>query len=112
MLEYWKPKITSHLAEALKNDDEPWIMNLASTDYSSGVDFKALGVPVISPRFLEKKNGTLKLVSSIAKKARGLMTRWLIQERIDSPERISEFRLERYKFCASESTPAAPTFVR
>ncbi|OVE77182.1 hypothetical protein BVX99_03410, partial [bacterium F16] len=112
MLDFWKPRITAFLQQAVNVCDTPMIVNLASHEYSAAVDFNEIGVPVFSPRFLETKNGRCKIVSSFAKKARGLMTRWLILNRIQGSAELTGFCEGGYAFSPEHSTAREPTFVR
>jgi cytoplasmic iron level regulating protein YaaA (DUF328/UPF0246 family) len=112
LLACWKEPITKYLRKRLKADSSPLILNLASKEYSNAVNLKALNVPVISPQFLEIRDGEKKMISSFAKKARGIMTRCAIQNGITSPSAITSFAEAGYSYCRDCSTPASPAFVR
>ena len=67
---------------------------------------------VISPCFKDYKNGNYKIISFYAKKARGLMTRWVIQNKVTDHEDLVNFNLDGYKYSKSESTSTVPVFLR
>ncbi|PJB12419.1 MAG: hypothetical protein CO119_06705 [Flavobacteriales bacterium CG_4_9_14_3_um_filter_40_17] len=108
---FWSDKITKTLNSQLDKND--YIINLASKEYFSVVNTKKLKATVISPVFKDYKNGQLKIISFFAKKARGLMTRYLAENHIENPELINEFSLEGYRFSATETkNKNEPVFVR
>ena len=74
------------------------MVNLASQEYFSAIDPQALSVPVVSPVFKDFKNGKYKILSFYAKKARGLMTRYIIENRLTSPEELKAFNLDGYGY--------------
>jgi cytoplasmic iron level regulating protein YaaA (DUF328/UPF0246 family) len=67
---------------------------------------------VVSPVFEDEKNGAFKIISFYAKRARGLMARYVIDHRIDTPEGLTAFDLEGYQFAPKVSTPLQPVFRR
>jgi len=87
-------------------------VNLASTEYFSVVDVKALKVPVITPEFKDYKDGKLKMISFFAKKARGLMVRYIIDTNAQTIEDLKEFNYEGYNFDANLSTEVKLVFTR
>jgi len=107
---FWKDKITKQLNAEL-NEDEVFV-NLASNEYFKAIDLKALKVPVITPVFKELKNGEYKAIMTYAKFARGLMTRFLIENEIKSAEDIKGFNEERYEYNDNLSTENEWVFVR
>nr|MDJ0858453.1 peroxide stress protein YaaA [Dinoroseobacter sp.] len=84
----------------------------ASQEYFGAVDLKALRPAVITPTFLEDRDGTSKTVSFFAKKARGAMARFIVQNRITSPEGLMDFTSGGYRFDPMRSAEATPVFVR
>lgn len=112
LLTFWKPTITRYLQSRLKNQATPWVLNLASKEYSNTVDFRSMNMPTISPQFLEMRDGEVKMISSFAKKARGLMTRWAIQTQVKDPTALREFSKAGYSYRSDRSTPESPVFVR
>lgn len=102
-------KALKEQAEAIGTDT---LVNCASQEYFGAVDTKKLGLRVITPTFLEDKNGKAKIVSFFAKKARGSMARYIITRRLTDPEGIRDFDLGGYQYDAEASTPDAPVFWR
>jgi len=98
LYEFWKLKITSKLNEELAQTGQKELINLASNEYFSAIDTKKLKARIITPAFKEHKDGQYQMVSFFAKKARGLMSRFIIQNRITDPEEMKAFDLEGYYF--------------
>ncbi|MGR3494620.1 peroxide stress protein YaaA [Citreimonas sp.] len=112
LYEYWRDQLSKALnaqAEAVGTDV---LVNCASQEYFGAVPEKALKLRVITPRFMEDKAGTPKIVSFHAKKARGAMARFIVQNRLTDPEALRDFDLGGYAWSAEMSSPDAPTFVR
>ena len=111
LYEVWQKKITNSLNNELK-DDELFI-NLASKEYFKAIDTKKLKVPVITPVFKDLKNGKLKIISFFAKKARGAMVRYIIDEDVNSIEELKGFNYEQYRYSESDSKkPDEFVFIR
>jgi cytoplasmic iron level regulating protein YaaA (DUF328/UPF0246 family) len=91
LVAFWREAVTSHLAERLKGDSEPVIVNLASQEYFKSVDHKALGARIITPVFQDIKDGKARTLFFFAKRARGAMTRWIVDHRVDDPEALKAF---------------------
>ena len=110
LYQYWDKKITNALNEEL-NKDEVFV-NLASNEYFKAVNPKLLKVPVITPVFKDYKNGKLKIISFFAKKARGLMVRYIIDNSIEKAEDLKGFNYEGYAFDANLSSENELVFTR
>jgi cytoplasmic iron level regulating protein YaaA (DUF328/UPF0246 family) len=95
---FWKPTLTEAVAEAVEGHDDPTIINLASTEYSKAVDLKKLGVPVITPKFQDVKNGKARTLFLFAKRARGWMVRWMVEQRATDPEQLKAFDVGGYRY--------------
>lgn len=98
LYEFWRDTISKKLnaqAEAVETDT---LVNCASQEYFGAVDPKALKLRVITPVFMELKGGKPKIVSFFAKKARGSMARFMIQNRLTDAEAIKDFDLGGYKY--------------
>lgn len=93
---FWKEKLTSALNKELKRNE--LFVNLASNEYFSVIDVKKLKVPVITPEFKDYKDGKLKMISFFAKKARGMMVRYIIDNDIETLEGLKGFNYEGYQF--------------
>lgn len=96
LYEFWKLKITTKLNQELAQEQTPVLVNLASNEYFSAIDRKKLKARVITPAFKENKNGDYQMISFFAKRARGLMSRFILQNNIFDPEEIKAFDLEGY----------------
>ncbi len=111
LYEFWKNDITAFLNEELA-DDEPFV-NLASNEYFFAVDAKKLKVPVISPVFKDWKNDKLKIISFFAKKARGTMVRFIIDNEVETLEDIKNFNLDGYLYSKEHTLKEnEPVFIR
>lgn len=110
LYDFWKTTLTKALNKELKKDE--LFLNLASNEYSSAVDFKALKVPVITPEFKDYKDGKLKIISFFAKKARGLMVRYIIDTNAQTIEDLKGFDYEGYQFDANLSKGNTLVFTR
>jgi cytoplasmic iron level regulating protein YaaA (DUF328/UPF0246 family) len=111
LYEYWKDKVTPALNKEMKKEE--LLVNLASNEYFKAIDKKNQEGVLISPVFKDYKNGKLKVISFYAKKARGTMARYLIENKIDSLEGIQAFAMDDYKFSEQETlNENEPVFVR
>lgn len=110
LYEFWKKKLTKALNYELETDE--LFLNLASNEYFSAVDAKALKVPVITPEFKDYKDGKLKMISFYAKKARGLMVRYIIDTNAETIDDLKQFNYEGYAFDANLSKGNTLVFTR
>lgn len=109
LYQFWGTKI----AEQLNSENESGItINLASTEYYKAVDKKTLEGRVITPTFKEFKNGDYKVIMVFAKRARGSMARYIVQNNISNPEQIKLFDTDGYRFDVNQSTENDWVFVR
>lgn len=88
---FWSGDITAHLNAAMEQANSPWLINLASLEYSRVVERKKLRGPWIDIQFKEQSGGALKSVALYAKRARGMMARYLISNRIETVDGIMRF---------------------
>ncbi|MGP9566734.1 peroxide stress protein YaaA [Halomonas sp. AOP5-B2-8] len=109
---YWQPILTPALDEAISESGSNVLVNLASNEYFKAVDTKKLNARIITPVFKDEKNGTFKIISFYAKKARGLMSAWLIKEQINDPDRLQDFTVAGYRFNAASSQGDTFVFTR
>jgi uncharacterized protein len=107
---YWTTKITDYLNAQV--DPKGYLVQLASDEYFKVIDRKKLKPQVIVCDFLENKNGTYKMVSTLAKQARGMMARYIIDERITQPKKLVHFTSGGYQYDATRSQPDHLVFVR
>ncbi|MGR3551883.1 peroxide stress protein YaaA [Pseudooceanicola sp.] len=112
LYDYWGDAPAKALKEQAEKVGTDTLINCASQEYFGAVAVKSLGLRVITPSFLEDKDGTPKMVSFFAKKARGSMARFIVTRRITDPEGIKDFDFGGYAYDAEASTPDAPVFVR
>jgi len=98
LYDFWKVKITDKLNQELAQTGQKLLVNLASNEYFSAIDIRKLNARIITPSFKENKDGKYLIVSFFAKKARGLMSRFIIQNNISDPEEMKAFDLEGYYF--------------
>ena len=112
LYEFWGTTIAETLNRDLDERAPRLLVNLASQEYFGAVDRDVLDARVISPRFLDEKNGSFKVISFFAKKARGAMAAWIIENRVKSARGLTGFDRLGYRYHEARSTPDEPTFVR
>ena len=112
LYEFWGNKIQKNVLNELKDQKSDLLINLASNEYFSALGKLPEDINTISPTFKDYKNGKYKIISFYAKKARGLMARWIIQNKVKDSEDLVKFNVDGYKFSKSESTASAPVFLR
>lgn len=114
LYDFWGSSIAENLNAAI--DQSPGakvLINLASNEYFSAVDTEALEAPIVAPVFLDAKDsGDYKIVSFFAKRARGVMSAWIIQNRINARKALIEFDGMGYSYDAERSHPDQPVFTR
>lgn len=109
---FWGDTITQHLNQALQAQGDDILVNLASDEYFKSVNVKKLNATLIKPVFLDEKNGTFKVISFYAKKARGLMSRFIIKNGLTQVEQLHDFNLEGYFFAEYGATRQELIFKR
>ena len=112
LYQFWGSKVTDHLNAQLKQQASDVVVNLASQEYFKSVQRKGLNACIIDCAFEDCKNGQYKVISFFAKKARGLMARYAVQNRISDAEALKKFSVDGYKFAAKESTTDKWVFRR
>ncbi len=112
LYQFWDPQLTDHLNRRLAAEKTPVLVNLASQEYFKAVQRKALKARVIDCVFEDYKSGQYKIISFLAKRARGLMARYAAQQRIGRPAQLEGFNLEGYAHAPSVSTPERLVFRR
>ena len=111
LYDFWKSKVTNQLKSELAEDE--LIVNLASNEYFSVINSKKVSNKIISPQFKDYKNGTLKIISFYAKKARGLMSRFIIDNNVKSVNEILSFDSGGYSYSKKDTTDELkPVFIR
>jgi cytoplasmic iron level regulating protein YaaA (DUF328/UPF0246 family) len=112
LYDFWGPCVAETLDAALAGHKERTVVNCASQEYFGAVDRDALKAPVVTCRFLEEKDGEARIMSFFAKRARGTMARFAIDNRIERAADLRGFDLDGYRFQPSLSTDDEFTFAR
>lgn len=112
LYQFWGHKITEQLNERFKAQKKKVLVNLASNEYFKAIKPADLDAEIITPVFKEHKDGKYKTVAIYAKKARGMMTNFIIQQRIDSPEKLKTFAEDNYEYSENLSSDKEWIFVR
>ena len=111
LYDFWKSKVTNQLKSELAEDE--LIVNLASNEYFSVINSKKVSNKIISPQFKDFRNGTLKIISFYAKKARGLMSRFIIDNNVKSVNEILSFDSGGYSYSKRDTADELkPVFIR
>ena len=109
---YWQDTIAIALNKQLKKIKSTSLINLASNEYFKAIDKHQLDAEIIEPVFKEKKNGSYKIVSFYAKKARGLMSAYIIKNRLEDPKDIKRFDTDEYRYNTHLSNEKQWVFTR
>ena len=112
LYQFWGSQIADYLNERAAAEAVPVIVNLASEEYFKAVDKKALKPRVVNCVFEEHKAGKYKIISFMAKRARGLMVRYAIENKLSSVKKLESFNLEGYRFTSDVSTTERLVFRR
>ena len=109
---FWGNLITDKINEHLKDAKDPVLLNLASNEYFKSVHQEKIHAPIITPVFMDKKNDKYKIISFFAKKARGLMSAYIIKNRISEVEHIKNFDSAGYSYNQAMSEGDKWVFTR
>jgi cytoplasmic iron level regulating protein YaaA (DUF328/UPF0246 family) len=112
LYDFWGDRISKQLNADAEGHPDPTLVNLASQEYFGAVDAKALKLPIVTPQFREEKNGESRIVSFFAKKARGAMARFAIDERVERVSDLKAFDRDGYAFDKASSTDNEWIFIR
>ncbi len=112
LYQFWGAQIAQYLNERALAEVSPVVVNLASEEYFKSVDRKTLKPAVVSCVFEEYKGGKYKVISFMAKRARGLMVRYAVQNRLESVDDLRGFDLEGYRYIPAASEPGRLVFRR
>jgi len=112
LYEYWDKSLNQSITKELDKSESQVLVNLASNEYFKALKAKQLTHEIITPVFKDYKNGQYKIISFFAKKARGLMSRFIIQNKIDQAEGLKGFNLGGYKLSKKLSTDSEFVFTR
>lgn len=109
---FWGDRLTQAVNSLLAQQAQPVLVNLASTEYFSAIQAKAIQAPIITPVFQDKKAGKYKIISFYAKKARGLMVRYAAEQVINDVQALKGFNLAGYAYAPQVSTETQWVFRR
>lgn len=109
---FWNSTITKAINEAVSESGNGVLVNLASNEYFKSIDKKKLKAEIITPEFKDLKNGEYKMITFFAKTARGLMSRFIIENDVQEVESLQAFESEGYHFNPRLSKPGKPVFTR
>ena len=112
LYKFWGSKINKTINDLSRENKSKAIVNLASVEYFSVLKKDQINLPVINPVFKDYKNGNYKIISFFAKKARGTMARFIIQNKIKKSEDLIGFDLDGYRYSKKESKENSPVFLR
>ncbi len=112
LYEYWGDTVTTEINKALAAQGDNVLVNLASNEYFKSVKPKQVDGMIITPVFKDKKNGQYKIISFFAKKARGLMARYILQNKVEDVAGLKAFDTAGYYFSEEQSTETELVFLR
>ncbi len=112
LYQFWGSRIAQYLKERAQAHSHTIIVNLASEEYFKAVDLKALQLPVVQCVFEEYRAGKYKIISFMAKRARGLMARYAIEKKVDTVKKLARFDREGYAYAPEVSKPERLVFRR
>ena len=112
LYDFWGSQVTDSLNQCLTEQNTDILLNLASNEYFKAVKPKQLKAQLINVDFKDLKNGQYKIISFYAKKARGMMARYVIQNKVESIEALKSFSLQGYYYSAEQSKPDHLVFLR
>ena len=112
LYEFWGTKISDQLNKDLNNHESKYIINCASDEYFKVIDLQSLNVPIIKPIFKDVKNGVPKVISFFAKRARGMMSKYIIKNRVQSINELHSFNDKGYEFQPDQSDNHELVYIR
>lgn len=112
LYDFWQETITHELNQQLEAQKNPLLINLASTEYFKAVAEKKLKHPIVTINFYERKDGQVKMVGIYAKKARGVMAKFIMQNQVDEVEALKQFQELGYEFHPATSSDTHLDFIR
>jgi len=112
LYQFWGDLITDSINEHLTKTNKNLVLNLASNEYFKSVKIESLKADIVTPVFKDWKNDQYKMISFFAKKARGLMSAWVIKNRVEDLDQLTSFNVDGYQFSPNDSDALNPVFVR
>ena len=112
LYEFWGNEITNKINDQLKSIDSDILLNLASNEYFKSIKKKDINGDIVTPVFKDWKNGQYKMISFYAKKARGLMSAWVIKNQVNDLNSLTKFDVDGYQYSANDSDALNPVYLR
>jgi len=112
LYEFWNPQLSEKVRAAVEESGSGVLINLASNEYFKSIDTKILQKEIITPEFRDMKNGHYKIIAVYAKKARGLMTRFILENDIKKVTDLQAFEMDGYNYNPRMSKGNRPVFTR
>ncbi len=112
LYEFWGGKLTGEINRAVLQSGSKILLDLASNEYFKSLDIKHLKAKLITAEFKDLSNGDYRIISYYAKRARGLMTRFILDHQIDNPDDLRAFDSDGYRFSPGMSSETKLTFIR
>ncbi|NOX73912.1 MAG: peroxide stress protein YaaA [Alphaproteobacteria bacterium] len=112
LYQYWGARLAERLNAVAGETGAKALVNCASVEYFTAVPMDKLAIPVVNPVFLDMQKGEAKIVSFFAKRARGAMARFVMQNRIVAPDALKDFDTGGYVYQPDQSEPMRPVFLR
>jgi cytoplasmic iron level regulating protein YaaA (DUF328/UPF0246 family) len=112
LYDFWGDRISKALNKAARDHADPTLVNLASQEYFGAVDARALKIPVVTCHFKQEQDGLIRNIAFYAKTARGLMARYVIDQRVAHVERLKDFHTAGYRFRPDLSVERDWVFTR
>ncbi|MFO7805891.1 MAG: peroxide stress protein YaaA [Paracoccaceae bacterium] len=112
LYDYWGDQIAKHLNDRAAEQGTDTLVNCASQEYFGAADHKALKLRVVTPQFMEVKDDRPRIVSFFAKRARGAMARFIVENRVTDANGLQDFQTGGYAYDADMSEPDKPVFLR
>lgn len=112
LYDFWSEFVTKAINHQLNAQENPVLINLASTEYFKVVDEKKIKYPIVTINFYEQKNNEIKMIGIHAKKARGVMAKYIMQHHVDVLDRLKAFTELGYQYCKERSSQSHFDFIR
>jgi cytoplasmic iron level regulating protein YaaA (DUF328/UPF0246 family) len=112
LYEFWGDRLTKLLNADLKQSGSEVVVNLASNEYFSAVKKEQLDGELVTPVFKDEKNGTFKVISFYAKKARGMMADFIVRNKVTRAEELKKFKTAGYRLSRKDSDDSTLVFLR
>ena len=112
LYEFWGDSLSASISQELEDHTDMTVINCASNEYFKSIKNNSLNANIVTPEFKEIKNSKTRMISFFAKKARGMMARFIVENRIEDAEQILDFNMAGYKYDPSLSEDTRPVFTR